>query len=153
MKTYVYINVYMYLYICIYKYTYSLTRAICIYLWGHSHQKQLSRFIFNYANFPKPGILFRKSEWLKLLTRNHYKNIWRVEFVEKVMHIIQLSHILQGEVVQVFFLFKHIHWLFSCRVSSSWTPLQYLFIGSVLPLFSRKWKIDWGCECLVRMQS
>ena len=33
-----------------------------------------------------------------------------------------------GEIVQVFFLFKHIHWLLSCRFSSSWTPLQCLFI-------------------------
>ena len=59
--------------------------------------------LFKYAHFLKPGILFRSSECLKLLRRNHYKNIWRVEFVEKVMHIIQLSHVLQGEVVQVFF--------------------------------------------------
>ena len=35
-----------------------------------------------YAHFPKPGILFRSFEFLKLLTRNHYKNIWRVEFVK-----------------------------------------------------------------------
>ena len=46
----------------------------------------------------------------------------------KVKHIIQLSRVLQGEVIQVFFLFKHIQWLFSYRVSSSWTPLQHLFI-------------------------
>ena len=89
-------------------------------IWRHIHKgihikKQLSRFIFNDAHFPKPGILFRSSECLKLLRRNHYKNIWRVEFVEKVMHIIQLSHVLQGEVVQVFFLFKHTHLLFSCK--------------------------------------
>ena len=88
----------------------------------------MPRFIFNYAHFPRPGILFRSSECLKLLTRNHYKKIWRVEFVEKVMRIIYLYHVLQGEVVQVFFLFKHIHWLFSCRVSSSWAHLQCLFI-------------------------
>ena len=29
-----------------------------------------------------------------------------MEFVEKVMHIIQLSHALQGEVVQVFFFIQ-----------------------------------------------
>ena len=43
---------------------------------------------------------------LQLLRRNYYK---------KVMHVIQLSHVLQGEVVQVFFLFKHTHLLFSCK--------------------------------------
>ena len=36
----------------------------------------------NYDHFPKPGILFRRFECLKLLRRNHYKRISRVEFVE-----------------------------------------------------------------------
>ena len=61
---------------------------------------ELSRYIFKYAHFPKPGIFFRRSECLQPLRRNHYK---------KVMHVMQLSHVLQGEVVQVFVLFKHTH--------------------------------------------
>ena len=59
--------------------------------------------IFKYDHFPKPEILFRSYEYLKLLGRNHYKNISRMEFEETSMHIIQLSHVLQGEVVRVFF--------------------------------------------------
>ena len=35
-----------------------------------------------YAHFLKPGILFRSFQFLKLLTRNHYKNIRRAEFVK-----------------------------------------------------------------------
>ena len=46
------------------------------------------------SDFLEPRILFRSSECLQLLRRNYYKN---------VMHIIQLSHILQCEVAQVFF--------------------------------------------------
>ena len=49
--------------------------AIYIYIYIYIYIKQLSGFIFNHAHFPKPGILFRSSECLKLLTRNHYKNI------------------------------------------------------------------------------
>ena len=45
------------------------------------HIKNNSQDIY-YAYFPKPGILFRSFEWLKLFKRNHYKNIWRLEFAE-----------------------------------------------------------------------
>ena len=65
----------------------------------------MSRCIFKYDHFPKQEILFRSYECEKPLRRNHYKNIWRVEFVEKLMHIMQLALVLQDEVVQVFFAF------------------------------------------------
>ena len=89
----------------------------------------MSKFVFNYAHFRKPGILLWSSECLKLITRNYYKNIWRVEFVEKVMHIIQLSHVLQGEIVQVFFFIQThtlIAWLQSFSSWMEWLPILFL---------------------------
>ena len=81
-------------------------------IWRHIHKgihikKQLSRFIFNDAHFPKPGILFRSSECLKLLRRNHYKNIWRVEFVEKVMHYPAFSCFTGWSYPGIFFIETH----------------------------------------------
>ena len=71
--------------------------------------------------------------------------------VEKVMHIIHLSHVLQGEVVQVFLLFLlNTHWKFSCRVFSSWTPLQCIVLNfKKTSHISWKWKINWSCEWLI----
>ena len=80
----------IYIYIYIYEretsvcmcYTITVKQKTYIYIYIstgihiiHTGIQQLSRFIFNYAHFPKPGILFRSPECLKLLTRNHYKNI------------------------------------------------------------------------------
>ena len=81
-------------------------------IWRHIHKgihikKQLSRFIFNDVHFPKPGILFRSSECLKLLRRNHYKNIWRVEFVEKVMHYPAFSCFTGWSCPGIFFIETH----------------------------------------------
>ena len=47
---------------------------IYIYIYIYIYMP-FSRIIFNDAHFPKPGILFRSSECLKLLRRNYYKNI------------------------------------------------------------------------------
>ena len=80
------------------------------------------------------GIMFNKSECLKPLTRNHYKNIWRVEFAEKVMHIIQLSHVLQGEVDQVFF---YSNTYTDCLVAE-FPVLEHLWSAYLYPINSKK---------------
>ena len=49
--------------------------CIAIYIYIYIYIIVRIGFIFNYAHSPKPGILLRSSECLKLLTRNHYKNI------------------------------------------------------------------------------
>ena len=88
--------------------------------------------------------------------KNHYKNIWRMEFVGKVKHIIQLSHVLQSKLVKVFFFYSNTY--IDCLVAE-FPVLEHLYSFSLYPinfkktsLISRKWKIDWDCECLVRMQ-
>ena len=82
-----------------------------------------------------------------------------MEFVEKIKHIIQLSHILQSKLVKVFFFYSNTYT--DCLVAE-FPLLEHLCSSSLYPinfkktsLISRKWKwkIDWDCECLVRMQS
>ena len=58
----------------------------------------LSRSIFKYADFQSHGCC---SEVVSVCNYSE--------------EIIQLSHVLQDEIVQVFFLFKHAHLLFSCK--------------------------------------
>ena len=80
------------------------------------------------CSFSKPIILFRNLGCLKLFRRNHYKNIWRVEFLEKVMHIIQLSYVLQSLFSQQEAHF--INWWDSLDANKSicWvTTLRYIF--------------------------
>ena len=84
----------------------------------------------------------------RILRRNHYKNIWRrrVEFVEKVMLIVQLSHVLQGDVVQVFFVFL----LNTDGLVAEFSVLEHLCRTYLILNFkntshiSWKWKINWG---------
>ena len=60
--------------------------------------------------------------------QKHLKSVicWK-QVCEKVMHIIQLSHVLLVKLSR-FFFYSNTHWLLSCRFSSSWTPRQYLFM-------------------------
>ena len=73
------------------------------------------------AHFAKPEIFFKSFECLKLLRRNHYKKSeeWNLLKTALVMQIIQLSHVLQGEIVQVFFFIRTHTLILSCRFSSS----------------------------------
>ena len=96
--------------------------------------------------------MFRSLKCLKILRIDDYKNIWRVAVVEKVAHIIQVSFVLYGEVAQV---------SFSCLNTyiddsvAEFSVLEHLCSTSVHfkkdSHISRKWKIDWGWESLVRM--
>ena len=95
--------------------------------------------------FSKARDIVQKFQCLKLLRRNHYKNIWRVKFVEKVMHIIQLSHVLQGGVVQVFFFIQtHTDYLVA-----EFPVLEHLCSNSLYHInfkknchIRRKWKTE-----------
>ena len=96
--------------------------------------------------------------WVSETTqKKYYKNIWRVKFVEKVMHIIQLSYVSQDEVVQVFFFYSD---TYTDNLVAEFPVLAYLCSTSLYPInfkkasrITRKWKIDLDCECLVIMQS
>ena len=65
--------------------------------------KAIVKMYIEVCSFTKPRNNVWSLKYLKLLRRNHCRNIWRLEFVEKVMHIIQISDVLQVEVIQAFF--------------------------------------------------
>ena len=114
--------------------------------------KESWRFMHNLANCPKLEILFRSLKCLKLLRIDYYKNIWRVAVVEKVAHIIQVSYVLYGEVAQVSFSCLN---TYTDDSVAEFSVLEHLCSTSVHfkkdSHISRKWKIDWGWESLVRM--
>ena len=84
------------------------------------------------------------------------KSIWRVEFVDKECI---LSSFLMFYRVKLPGKVFYSNTYTDCLVSE-FPVLEHLCSTSLYPinvnktsLIVRKWKIDWGCECLVRMQS